>query len=142
MQEPLELSETLCAVFTPLLQEADRPAAYPFRPLVARSFERRTVFCVCTGQIGLADCERFKASLQELCTEQTVKIIADFSALSLTKSAVGALVAVAAFTHGLNKRLYLYAPSPQVRALLKELELTPFFSYLETEDDIISTLVV
>lgn len=143
MQEQLPLlSEQLSRVFTPVRVEEGRPLPYAFRPLVARSFERRTVFSVFTGQIGLADCERFKNSLQELCTEQTAKVILDFSGLSLTKSAAGALVGMAAFTHGLNKRLYLYAASAQIRALLKELELVPFFSYLETEDDIIAALVV
>lgn len=142
MQNPTLLSEQLSKAFTPDRHEEGRPLPYAFRPLVARTAERKTVFCVFAGQIGLADCPLFKTAMQELCSEQSLKIILDFSNLSLTKSAAGALATFAAFCHGLNKRLYLYAASGQIRALLKELSLTPFFSYLENEDDIIATLVV
>lgn len=142
MRNQTELSEQMAKAFTPDRHEEGRPLPYSFRPLVARSAERKTVFCVFTGQIGLADCPRFKAALQDVCTEQSLKIILDFSHLSLTKSAAGALVTFAAFCHGLNKRLYLYAASAQIRTLLKELSITPFFTYLENEDDIIATLVV
>lgn len=139
---PPILPESLAQFFTPDRLGEERSQIYPCRPLVAHSLERRTVFSSFIGEIGLADCKRFKAALQDLCTEQVSKIIVDFSGLSLTRSAAGDLVAFAAFTHGMSKRLYLYAISPQIRALLKKLGLTPFFNYLEKEEDIIATLVV
>ena len=114
---------------------------FPCRPLVARSAERHTVFCIFSGQIGLSAVPEFTAAMHELYTEGLAEAILDFSRLSLTKSAVGALVAFAASMHGRNKRLYLYAVSPQIRGVLKELSLDPYFSFLETEDDIIATLV-
>lgn len=142
MHTPPVLSNLLTRAFTPDRLEEGRPLPYPCRSLVAHSLEHRTAFSVFSGQIGLADCELFREALQDLCTEQVHKIIVDFSALSLSKSAAGGLTAFAAFAHGQNKRLYLYAASPQIRALLQELELTPFFNYLEKEEDIIAALVV
>lgn len=139
---PPMLPESLAEVFTPEYLGEERSQTYPCRPLVAHSQERRTVFSIFTGEVGLADCKRFKAALQDLCTEQASKIIVDFSSLSLTRSAAGDLVAFAAFAHGMGTRLYLYSVSPQIRALLKKLGLTPFFNYLEKEEDIITTLVV
>lgn len=122
--------------------EPGRTLPYACRPLVARSAERKTIFAVFTGQLGLADVPAFKAALHDLTCDNPLKVIVDFSRISLTKSAVGALVSYAALMHGLNKRLYLFRASAQVRAVLKELQLTAFFSCLETEDDIIATLVV
>ena len=112
------------------------------RPLAARTSERNTALGRFSGQIGLPDIKEFKAALDDLVTENLIKVILDFSAVALTKSAVGILVAFAASIHGRNKRLYLYRPSAQVRSVLKELGLTAFFSYLETEDDVLATLVV
>ena len=115
---------------------------FPCRPLTARSGEHHTVFGVFTGQIGLSSVPEFAAAMRDLSSENLSKVILDFSKLSLTKSAVGALVSFAAAMHGRNKRLYLYRTSAQIRGVLKDLKLTPFFTFLETEDDIISTLVV
>ncbi len=142
MQYSITLSDQLAKAFTPDRREEGRPLPYAFRPLVAHSAERKTVFSIFTGSVGLAACPLFTAALQDLCTEQAGKIILDFSQLALTKSAMGSLIGFAALCHGLNKRLYLYAASPQVRTLLQKLSLTPFFSYLENEDDIIATLIV
>lgn len=116
-------------------------ARFPCRPLVARSAERHTAFGIFTGQIGLSAVPEFTAALHDLSAENPLKIILDFSRLSLTKSAVGALVAFAAAVHGRNRRLYLYRVSAQIRGVLEKLNLTPFFSFLETEDDIITALV-
>ena len=115
---------------------------FPCRPLTARSGERHTVFGVFTGQLGLSSVPEFAAAMRDLSSENLAKLILDFSRLSLTQSAVGALVAFAAAMHGRNRRLYLYKTSAQIRGMLKEMKLTPFFTFLETEDDIISTLVV
>jgi hypothetical protein len=48
------------------------------------------------------------------------------------------LVGFAASMHGRNKGLYLYRPSPQIRASLLELELLPFFRILESGNDVLA----
>ena len=115
---------------------------FPCRPLAAHTAERSTALGRFRGQIGLPNLKEFKAALGDLVLDNLSKLILDLAAVSLSKSAVGALIGFAAAMHGRNKRLYLYRPSPQVRAVLKELGLSAFFSYLETEDDIVATLVV
>lgn len=112
------------------------------RPLTARSAEQHTAFGFFHGQLGLSDVPEFSAALRELSSDNRVKIIVDFSGLALSKSAVGALVGFAAAMHGRNRRLYLYKTSAQIRGVLKELKLIPYFTFLESEDDIIATLVV
>ena len=127
-----------------LAADIDQAEAGPFpcRPLAAHTAERSTALGRFRGQIGLPNLKEFKAALGDLVLDNLSKLILDLAAVSLSKSAVGALVGFAAAMHGRNKRLYLYRPSHQVRAVLKELGLTAFFSYLETEDDIVATLVV
>lgn len=112
------------------------------RPLAAYSAERHTAYGLFSGQISLSVLPDFSAALHDLVTDALNKVILDFSNVSLTKSAVGTLVGFAAAMHGYNKRLYLFRCSPQVRAVLKELSLLRFFSFLESEDDIIAALVV
>jgi anti-anti-sigma regulatory factor len=114
---------------------------FPCRPLVARSAERHTAFGMFSGQIGLSAVPEFKAAMHDLFTEGLSKVILDFAGLSLTKSAVGALVAFAAAVHGRNRRLYLYRTSAQILGALKELGLTSYFTFLETEGDVIAVLV-
>ena len=114
---------------------------FPCRLLVAHSTERHTVFGVFSGQIGLSAVPEFTAAMHDLLSENLSKVVLDFSQLSLTKSAVGALVAFAAAMHGRNRRLYLYQTSAQIRDVLRELKLTLYFSFLETEDDLITTIV-
>ena len=127
-----------------LAADIDQAEAGPFpcRPLAAHTAERSTALGRFRGQIGLPNLKEFKAALDDLVLDNLSKLVLDLAAVSLSKSAVGALMGFAAAMHGRNKRLYLYRPSPQVRAVLKELGLTAFFSYLETEDDIVATLVV
>lgn len=122
--------------------ESAEAVRFPCRPLVALTAERNTALGRFKGQIGLPNLLEFKAALNDLAGSASSKIILDFASVALTKSAVGTLIAFAAAMHGLSKRLYLYRAAPQVRAVLKELGLTRFFSYLETEDDVIATLVV
>jgi anti-anti-sigma regulatory factor len=112
------------------------------RPLAARSAESHTAYGRFAGQISLSSMSDFSAAMNDLVTENLSKIILDFSDVTLTKSAVGALVGFAAAMHGRNKRLYLFKCPPQVRALLKELGLLPFFSFQETVEDILASLVV
>ncbi len=122
--------------------DPDSGPRFPCRPLTARGQEGHTMFGVFTGQIGLSGVPEFTAALRDLASsEHRSKIILDFSRLSLTRSATGALVDFAAAMHGRNKRLYLYKTSSQIRGVLKELKLSSFFSFLETEDDIIAALV-
>jgi anti-anti-sigma regulatory factor len=112
------------------------------RPLASYTSERNTVIGRFKGQIGLPDLREFQDALDDLMSKNISRIILDFAAVFLSKSAVGALIAFAAAVYGHNKRLYLYRPSPHLRAVLKELEVTAFFSYLETEDDIIAAIVL
>lgn len=137
-------SSLLGSVAQILAVDIDRAEAGPFscRPLAAHTAERSTALGRFRGQIGLPNMTEFKAALGDLVFDNLSKLILDLGAASLSKSAVGALIGFAAAMHGRNKRLYLYRPSSQVRAVLKELGLTAFFSYLETEDDILATLVV
>ncbi|MDR2488803.1 MAG: STAS domain-containing protein [Desulfovibrio sp.] len=115
---------------------------FPCRPLATYTAERNTALGRFKGQIGLPNLEEFRDALNDLMSKNISRIILDVAAVRLTKSAVGALIAFAAAMHGYNKRLYLYRSSAQLRAVLKELGVTAFFSYLETEDDIIATLVL
>ena len=121
------------------LDEAPRFAC---RPLAASTSGRSTVIGRFKGDIGLPNRQEFKDALDDLIADNPLKLMLDLSEPSLTRSAVGILVDFAATGLGRNKRMYLYRPSEQVRALLKELKLTDFFSYLETEEDVIASLVV
>jgi anti-anti-sigma regulatory factor len=115
---------------------------FPCRPLVAHGAEKRTAFAIFSGQIGLSTVPEFTAAMHDLFSENLAEAVLDFSRLSLTNSAVGALVGFAAAVHGRNKRLYLYQASAQIRGVLTVLQLTPYFHFLATEDDIIATLVM
>ena len=115
---------------------------FPCRPLVAHSAEKQTVYAIFSGQIGLSAVPEFAAAMHDLFTENLAEAILDFSQLSLTASATGALVSFGAAIHGRNKRLYLYRTSPQIRGMLKTLQLTSYFHFLETEDDVIATIVM
>ncbi len=120
----------------------DAAAPFSCRPLHGRTAERDTALGRFRGEIGLPNLAEFKAALNDLVMNTVLKVILDFAEVSLSRSAVGALVGFAAAMHGRNKRLYLFRPSAQVRKTLKDLGLTGFFTVLETEDDILATLVV
>lgn len=136
------LFDALANILAANITAAPEDARFPCRPFAARTAERSTSLGRFTGQIGLPALKEFKASLDDLVSENLSKVILDFADVTLSKSAVGVLIGFTAAMHGRNKRLYLYRPSSQVRAILKELGLTYFFSYLDSEDDIIATLVV
>lgn len=112
------------------------------RPLAASTSERSTVIGRFKGDIGLPNGQEFTDALDDLFINNPLKIILDFAEASLTRSAVGILLDFAATAHGRNKRMYLYRPSEQIRAILRELGLSCFFSYLESEDDVIASLMV
>ena len=124
------------------INEEAEGVRFPCRPYAAYTSERNTSLGRFKGQVGLPNLKEFKASLDDLVSENLSKVILDLASITLSKSAVGVLVGFAAAMHGRNKRLYLYRPSAQIRAMLKELGISAFFSYLDTEDDIIATLVV
>jgi anti-anti-sigma regulatory factor len=111
-------------------------------PVIARTKENNTVIGRFTGAIGLSRIKEFREALFSLTAEDMEKVILDFETVSLSRTAMGVLVAFTASIRGNDKRMYLYRASCEVRALLEELELMPFFYFLETEDDVLMTLVV
>ena len=122
--------------------ETARDGEFPCCPVVAQTKEHSTVVGRFIGDIGLARAAEFKQALRALIIGDLHKIILDFQAVTLTRTAVGALVGFAASVQGHNRRLYLYRPSRQICDLLKELELLEFFSILESEDDVLVRLTV
>ena len=124
------------------LHSVVRGGEYPCCPVVAQTKEHSTIVGRFTGEIGLPRVNEFKQALRGLIVGDIQKIIADFQDVTLTRTAVGALVAFVASVQGHNRRLYLYRPSKQVCDLLAELELLSFFSVLATEDDILVRLTV
>jgi anti-anti-sigma regulatory factor len=113
---------------------------YACRAFSAYGHERQTVFGRFQGHVALKDNPEFKAALYDLVSENVSRVILDFKDVLLSRSAVGVLVGFAASMHGRNKGLYLYRPSPQVRASLRELKLSPFFRILENEDEVTAGL--
>lgn len=124
------------------MDDAAQTPRFACRPLAASTSERSTIIARFKGDIGLPNRQEFADALDDLYTDNPLKIILDFAEASLTRSALGILLGFAATAHGRNKRVYLYRPSEQMRALLWELGLSCFFTYLETEDDVIASLVV
>jgi anti-anti-sigma regulatory factor len=124
----------------------DLPAAgegkFACCPIIARTRENSTVIGRFTGAIGLPQILEFREALFSLTMEGMEKIILDFETVALSRTAMGVLVAFAASIRGNDKRMYLYRASQEVRALLGELDLTPFFYFLETEDDVLMALAV
>ncbi len=133
-----KLAEALAADLN-TLPECSR---FNCRPIGIRTPERCTALGRFRGKIGLANRDEFRNSLEDLVIDNPKKIILDLSETTFSKGAVGILLHFAAASHGLNRRLYLYQPSAQLRALLKELKLASFFSYLNTEEDIIATVAL
>ncbi|MDR2162238.1 MAG: STAS domain-containing protein [Desulfovibrio sp.] len=115
---------------------------FPCRPVMARTVENSTVLGRFTGAIGLPQIREFREALFSLIMENMEKVILDFETASLTPTAVGVLMAFASSIRGNDKRMYLYRASRQIRDLLRELELTPFLYFLETEDDVLTALAV
>ncbi|MDL2279444.1 hypothetical protein LJC15_02110 [Desulfovibrio sp. OttesenSCG-928-G11] len=136
------LPEGLVGLFTPERTEPGRPLPFACRPLTARSTERHSVIAFFQNGIGLQCIDQFKSSLHDLLTQETAKIFLDFSSATLSRTALGTLMAFAAAVHGNNKRLYLYRPSAQLRSELKKVGLSDFFQVLDHEDDIVASLVM
>jgi len=112
------------------------------RPLKGATAEQDTVLGRFRGNITLSGTREFQLALDELVTDKLVKVILDFANVTLSRTAIGALVAFAGTIHGRNKRLYLYRVSDQIRTSLQDLHLTEFFTFLENEEDILAALVV
>jgi anti-anti-sigma factor len=132
--------EGLTGVLTPNTAENMAGSRYACRVFSAYGNERQTAFSSFQGRIGLYSNREFRAALYDLAAENTSRVILDFKDVLLSRSAVGVLVGFAASMHGRNKGLYLYRPSPQIRASLRELGLLPFFRILETEEEVIASL--
>lgn len=144
LESPLlrELATAFTADLASQEQQDEHDTRFFCRPLAARTSERCTALGRFYGHIGLPSVEEFKAAMNDLAEENVNKVILDFSEAALTRSAIGALVGFAASMHGRNKRLYLLRCSDQVRGQIHELGLKHFFTYLETEDDMLTTVVV
>lgn len=137
-----DLPEGLAGLFTPDRLEPGRAQPFACRRLTARSAEKRSVIAFFCNGIGLQCIDEFRAALHDLVSRETAKIFLDFSGATLSRTALGTLVAFAAAVHGNNKRLYLYRPSSQLRSELKKVGLSAFFPVLEQEDDIVASLVM
>ncbi len=127
--------------------EADITADYPDAryaccPIVGRTTEKDTALGRFRGTLSMRNLSEFTAALDDIVTENLMKAILDFQAATLSRSAFGVLVRFAATMHGRKKRLYIYRPSEQIRSSLADLGLADYFSYLESQDDILATLVV
>jgi anti-anti-sigma regulatory factor len=130
----------LAEILTLNVAEYKAGSRYACRAFSAYANERQTIFGCFQGRIALKDNQEFKAALYDLVAENTAKVILDFKDVYLSRSAIGVLVGFAASMHGRNKGLYLYRPSPQIRASLLELELLPFFRILESGNDVLAKL--
>lgn len=117
---------------------ADEPPRFACRPWRASSREKHTAYGKFTGQISLTSSDEFMSALQDLTTGNTTRVILDFADAQLSKSALGTLVSFAAAMFGRNRRLYVYKVSPHIRKALLDTGLKGFFTYLESEEDIIS----
>lgn len=115
---------------------------HPCRPAALFLPEGSTSLGRFYGTIGLSEQAAFRAALGDLINDAVMKIILDLGSASLTRSAVGTLVAFAADAHGRNKGLYLFRPVEKTRVVLEELCISRFFTFLETEEDVIATLAV
>lgn len=124
------------------IEQAPPATRFSCCPLIAYTAGHNTVLGRFRGEIGLPTLIDYRNALISLVSGNVMKIILDLQAVTLSKSAMGELVTFAATVFGRQKRLYLYRPSEQVRCSLHDLGLTPFFSVLGTENDILATLVV
>ncbi|MDR2743683.1 MAG: STAS domain-containing protein [Desulfovibrio sp.] len=134
--------EGLADLFTISIGEAKSGSPYACRAFSAFSGERHTVFGRFHGRISLSNSTEFHLALYDLVGGGVEKVILDLRDAYLTRSTIGTLVAFSASMHGRNVRLYLYRPAPQIKAILAELNLISFYHFLETEDDIITALVI
>ncbi|MDR1490485.1 MAG: hypothetical protein LBS65_08410 [Desulfovibrio sp.] len=134
--------EGLADLFTIPIGEANSGSPYACRDFSAFSGERHTVFGRFHGRISLSNDTEFRMALYDLVSGGVEKVILDLKDACLTRSTIGTLVVFSASMHGRNIRLYLYRPALQIKAALAELNLISFFHFLETEDDIITALVI
>lgn len=141
-QETSQIMQEILATLKADIHAVGTDEVFMCRPIKWTTFERDTALGRFRGEVNLADLAEFTSALNDLVTDRVLKVILDFNDVSLSKTAIGAIVAFAATMHGKNKRLYLFRASEQVRESLEQLGLTPFFSYLKEEEDIVATLVI
>lgn len=115
---------------------------YPCRPVASATAGSRTALGRFSGTISLRNSKEFREALADLTRNNPQKIVLDFAAVALSKTAIGILVDYVSDGHGRNNRIYLFRPSAQVKEVLRELELEPFFSILETDDDLLASLLI
>ncbi len=138
-------SNLMADIVAALQEDITQPRAaarFACCPIIAFTYEKNTAIGRLVGDIGLANIKEFSAALDELLPEKVQKVILDLEHVTLSRTAMGALVAFSATTYGLNKRLYLYKPSAQINDLLIELAIKGFYVCLDSEDDILATIVV
>ena len=103
----------------------------------------RVIFAKYAGSIGLPCIQHFTPSLQDILTGDVEQIIISLEHVTkLSRTAVGVLVSFAAEVLGRGKELYLYKPAPVIENRLQTLNITGFFQFLKTDDDLISILRV
>jgi anti-anti-sigma regulatory factor len=144
MQEFLNtplLGDIAKALSLDLSQELAEPPKFALCPVVGRSAGGATVLARFKGPIGLPNHEDFSRALEELMSGAPQKIMLDMADASLSKSAVGTLLAFAGKALGRNIPLYIYRPSQQISLVLREVGIASFFRYLSNEDDILASLV-
>lgn len=115
---------------------------FPCRPIAAATAGGRSVLGRFRGTIALGNCKEFEEALAELVKNHPHKVILDMAEVALSKTAMGILVNFAADGHGRNNRMYIFRPSEQIMLILGELDLHSFFSFLETEEDVMAALLI
>ncbi|MGE4506268.1 MAG: STAS domain-containing protein [Desulfovibrionaceae bacterium] len=64
-------------------------------------------------------------------------LVADLSGVTfMDSSGIGALVALNSRVYSTQRRLYLYAPTPQVHKILELVKLSNFFEFLSGPEDL------
>jgi hypothetical protein len=124
------------------IASVSQTALFPCRPIMASTAGNRTVLGRFSGTISLRNSLEFRHALDDLAASYPQKVILDLATAALSKTGVGILVSFAADGHGRGSFLYLYRPSAQIRAVIKELNLSPFFSVLETEEDLMASVLL
>lgn len=121
---------------------AGNDTAFPCRPVLAQTAEGTIVLARFCGHMSLDNLDEFSAALHNLVTEPLQKAILDLAHATMDRTGLGALVGFASSMHGRNKRLYLYKPSYQVVEELRQTGLEAWFVFLQTEEEVLSKLIV
>lgn len=92
------------------------------------------------GEITLEVTNQLKSEMDlSIKQEDFSNLVVDLSDISfMDSSGIGFLVALNTKIMGLNKKMYLYKPSQQVRKTLALVQLANFFQTLEDEDELLA----